>query len=82
MLFFIKWHELKLHSEYFYLLMNEHSCIFMLESIYFSNFQIICPGHGPLIMDAKAKIVEYIERREKRDTQILGFLKKVCVTLT
>ncbi|KAK5976855.1 Beta-lactamase protein 2 [Trichostrongylus colubriformis] len=37
----------------------------------------ICPGHGPLITNPKAKIEEYIERREERDRQILKFLCEV-----
>ncbi|XGW33073.1 hypothetical protein V3C99_017519 [Haemonchus contortus] len=39
--------------------------------------KIICPGHGPIITDPKAKIEEYIERREKRDVQILNYLSEV-----
>ncbi|VDM74343.1 unnamed protein product [Strongylus vulgaris] len=37
---------------------------------------VICPGHGPIIKDAKGKIEEYIERREKRDQQILSYLQQ------
>ncbi|KHJ96715.1 metallo-beta-lactamase domain protein [Oesophagostomum dentatum] len=39
--------------------------------------KVICPGHGPLINDAKAKIEEYIERREKREKQVLDFVRQV-----
>ncbi|PIO77614.1 hypothetical protein TELCIR_00278 [Teladorsagia circumcincta] len=38
--------------------------------------KIICPGHGPLITDPRAKIEEYIDRREKRDEQILSYLRE------
>ncbi|VDL65544.1 unnamed protein product [Nippostrongylus brasiliensis] len=39
--------------------------------------KVICPGHGPLITDAKGKIEEYIQHREKRDEQIMDYLRQV-----
>ncbi|CAJ0608736.1 unnamed protein product [Cylicocyclus nassatus] len=39
--------------------------------------KLICPGHGPLISDAKGKIEEYIERRQKREIQVLNYLQQV-----
>ncbi|KAK6036597.1 hypothetical protein COOONC_25898, partial [Cooperia oncophora] len=38
---------------------------------------VICPGHGPLVTDPKAKIEEYIKHRELRDEQILSCLREV-----
>ncbi|KAK6033249.1 hypothetical protein OSTOST_00546 [Ostertagia ostertagi] len=48
-----------------------------LRKLLLLDCKIICPGHGPLITDPKAKIEEYIERREKRDGQILNYLREV-----
>ncbi|KAK6052394.1 hypothetical protein COOONC_10101, partial [Cooperia oncophora] len=39
--------------------------------------KVICPGHGPLVTDPKAKIEEYIKHRELRDEQILSCLREV-----
>jgi glyoxylase-like metal-dependent hydrolase (beta-lactamase superfamily II) len=35
------------------------------------NRRIICPGHGPIITDPKAKLKELIDHRIKREEQVL-----------
>jgi glyoxylase-like metal-dependent hydrolase (beta-lactamase superfamily II) len=35
---------------------------------------IICPGHGPLVLDADAKLTEYIEHRLERERHLLAAL--------
>jgi hypothetical protein len=35
----------------------------------------MCPGHGPLIHDPKARIQQYIDHRNMRERQILDVLK-------
>lgn len=35
---------------------------------------IICPGHGPLVLDADAKLAEYIEHRVDRERRLLAAL--------
>jgi glyoxylase-like metal-dependent hydrolase (beta-lactamase superfamily II) len=35
----------------------------------------LCPGHGDVIEDPKARIQDYIAHRVEREKQILGFLK-------
>jgi ribonuclease/clavin/mitogillin len=37
--------------------------------------RMIAPGHGPMIMDARAKIDEYIEHRLMRERQIIAQLE-------
>lgn len=32
------------------------------------------PGHGPVIEDGKAKVLEYIKHRKEREAQVLGVL--------
>jgi glyoxylase-like metal-dependent hydrolase (beta-lactamase superfamily II) len=39
------------------------------------DVQLIYPGHGPLISDAKGKLREYIEHRGERERQILEALR-------
>ncbi len=36
----------------------------------------ICPAHGDVIDDAKARIRDYIDHRKARETQILGLVKQ------
>ena len=33
--------------------------------------QIICPGHGPIVWEAREKVREYIAHREEREAAIL-----------
>ncbi|HUG14450.1 MAG TPA: MBL fold metallo-hydrolase [Thermomicrobiales bacterium] len=35
-------------------------------------FAAVCPGHGPVIADARAKIAEYIEHRLQREEEIFA----------
>jgi ribonuclease/clavin/mitogillin len=34
--------------------------------------KIICPGHGPIVWNAREKIEEYIEHRKQRERAILA----------
>jgi len=36
--------------------------------------RLICPGHGPVIGDPEATLVEYVEHRRKREIQVLTAL--------
>jgi glyoxylase-like metal-dependent hydrolase (beta-lactamase superfamily II) len=38
--------------------------------------ELICPGHGPWIEDAAAKLVEYVEHREMRERRLLVALER------
>jgi len=38
--------------------------------------QVLCPGHGPVVWEAKEKIREYLEHRRKREAAILLGLEK------
>jgi glyoxylase-like metal-dependent hydrolase (beta-lactamase superfamily II) len=35
-----------------------------------SDFAVICPGHGPVVWDAKAKLAEYLEHRRERERRL------------
>jgi hydroxyacylglutathione hydrolase len=37
--------------------------------------KIICPGHGPIVWNAREKIEEYIEHRKEREDAILAGLR-------
>jgi glyoxylase-like metal-dependent hydrolase (beta-lactamase superfamily II) len=38
------------------------------------HFSLVCPGHGPVITDARAKIAEYIEHRLQREEEVYAAL--------
>lgn len=46
-----------------------------LEKILKLKPEIIYPGHGPVVKDAKAKVQQYIDHRNKRNEQIIEALK-------
>lgn len=39
------------------------------------NLRILCPGHGPLIHDARERLEEYVHHRQRREDQILAQLQ-------
>lgn len=44
-------------------------------------FSAVCPGHGPVIADARAKIAEYIEHRLQREKEIFAAVRDGHTTL-
>lgn len=40
------------------------------------NLQVLCPGHGPLVHDARPRLQTYIDHRNMREEQILGVLQR------
>jgi glyoxylase-like metal-dependent hydrolase (beta-lactamase superfamily II) len=38
------------------------------------DFDVICPGHGPVVWDAQAKLTEYIEHRGDRERRLIAAL--------
>lgn len=40
------------------------------------NLKAICPGHGPVILDPRERIEEYIRHRNQREQQILEVLRE------
>lgn len=46
-----------------------------LEKIANLKAETIYPGHGPMVKDAKVKVQQYIDHRNKRNEQILETLR-------
>ena len=40
------------------------------------NLRILCPGHGPLVRDARERLQTYIDHRNMREDQILKALRR------
>ena len=40
------------------------------------NLKVLCPGHGPLVHDARERLQTYIDHRQMREDQILGVLQR------
>ena len=40
------------------------------------NLQVLCPGHGPLVHDARERLQTYIDHRNMREQQILKVLRR------
>jgi glyoxylase-like metal-dependent hydrolase (beta-lactamase superfamily II) len=40
------------------------------------DFQVICPGHGPVVQDARAKLSEYLDHRRARERALIDALAR------
>ena len=40
------------------------------------NLRVICPGHGPLVMDPRERLRSYVDHRDAREAQILAALER------
>lgn len=40
------------------------------------NLKVLCPGHGPLVYDARERLQTYIDHRNMREDQILTILRR------
>ena len=40
------------------------------------NLKVLCPGHGPLVYDARERLQTYIDHRDMREDQILTILRR------
>jgi glyoxylase-like metal-dependent hydrolase (beta-lactamase superfamily II) len=40
------------------------------------TIELICPGHGPWVEDPAAKLAEYVEHREMRESRLLAALER------
>ena len=40
------------------------------------NLRVICPGHGPLVMDPRERLQSYVDHRDAREAQILAALER------
>jgi glyoxylase-like metal-dependent hydrolase (beta-lactamase superfamily II) len=47
-----------------------------LERLRAMDLAVLCPGHGPLVLDANAKLDEYIAHRMDRERRVLEALAK------
>jgi glyoxylase-like metal-dependent hydrolase (beta-lactamase superfamily II) len=47
-----------------------------LERLRAADLELLCPGHGPWIDDARARIDEYLEHRLMRERRLLAELEK------
>ena len=45
------------------------------------DLEVICPGHGPVIADPRAKIDEYLEHRLERERRLLTALEAGACTI-
>jgi glyoxylase-like metal-dependent hydrolase (beta-lactamase superfamily II) len=45
-----------------------------LERLRTRGFRVLAPGHGPLVLDADAKLAEYVEHRLARERALIGAL--------
>jgi glyoxylase-like metal-dependent hydrolase (beta-lactamase superfamily II) len=45
-----------------------------LERLRRRRLELLCPGHGPLVLDADAKLTEYIEHRLDRERRLVAAL--------
>ncbi len=39
------------------------------------DLELLCPGHGPFVTDAAAKLAEYLDHRLERERRLLGALQ-------
>ena len=47
-----------------------------LEKLRRAKLEILCPGHGPLVDDAAAKLDEYVEHRLERERRLIAALER------
>ena len=40
------------------------------------NLQVLCPGHGPLVHDARERLQSYVDHRAMREEQVLAILAR------
>ena len=52
-----------------------HDYMASLQRLLTFNARVIYPGHGPVVVDPKAKISEYIAHRLQREAQIVAHLE-------
>lgn len=45
------------------------------------NPRVIYPGHGPIVLDARGKLAEYLSHREDREQEVLGLLAHGATTI-
>jgi glyoxylase-like metal-dependent hydrolase (beta-lactamase superfamily II) len=47
-----------------------------LERLAALDFAVICPGHGPVVLDPAAKLAEYLDHRRDRERRLLAGLEE------